>query len=374
MTRRILQVVLRIIPVLILVSLGTAVLVELVPGDPAVAVVGSEGTPEQYEAVRQSLGLDRPWYERYLDWLGGLFQGDLGQSLIPPIQDVSTQIAQRLPVTLELAALSVLVALAIALPVGTWSAYRSGRLFDKTASGVSFAMISLPSFLLALLLIFFAVFHREWLAGAIIAVAAVAAIGLAAASVGDRGRRVTARTRRTLRLSAAGALLIGVLLAVFMPDFPRQGFARIGEAGLAENLRTIALPVLVLALAEAAQLIRVLRSDMLTTLNEDYVLASRARGMPVRHILVKEALRPSTFSLVTVAGISFGRLLGGTVIVETIFRLPGMGTLIVEAVQKKEFMVLQTAVLIVAALYVLVNALVDISYLYLDPRTRHATA
>jgi peptide/nickel transport system permease protein len=132
------------------------------------------------------------------------------------------------------------------------------------------------------------------------------------------------------------------------------------------------LPVLTLALAESAQLTRLLRNDMATTLGEDFVLAARAKGMPVRHILVKEALRPSSFSLITVAGISFGRLLGGTVIVETIFRLPGMGTLIVDSVTKKEFLVLQAAVLLIAALYVTVNALVDLSYLALDPRTRRA--
>lgn len=199
----------------------------------------------------------------------------------------------------------------------------------------------------------------------------IATVVLAAATVGRRGAQLTAQGRRGVRLFALGVFAVGFVLAAFLPDFPRQGFARIGEDGLAENLRTIFLPVLVLGLAESAQLTRLLRSDMATTLNDDFVLASRAQGMPVRHILVKEALRPSTFSLVTVAGISFGRLLGGTVIVETIFRLPGMGTLIVESVAKKEFMVLQAAVLVVAALYVLVNALVDISYLYLDPRTRH---
>ena len=144
--------------------------------------------------------------------------------------------------------------------------------------------------------------------------------------------------------------------------------------GLIENLRSIFLPVLTFALAESAQLTRLLRNDMATTLQDDFVLAARAKGMPIRHILVKEALRPSSFSLITVAGISLGRLIGGTVIVETIFRLPGMGTLIVDAVAKKEFLVLQASVLIIAGLYVLINALVDISYLYLDPRTRHARA
>jgi peptide/nickel transport system permease protein len=173
-------------------------------------------------------------------------------------------------------------------------------------------------------------------------------------------------------VAAAVVVGLGVALALLLPEFPRQGFARIGTAGLGDNLRSVFLPVLTLALAESAQLTRLLRNDMATTLGEDFVLAARAKGMPVRHILVKEALRPSSFSLITVAGISFGRLLGGTVIVETIFRLPGMGTLIVESVTKKEFLVLQAAVLLVATLYVVVNALVDLSYLALDPRTRRA--
>ncbi|RYE44732.1 MAG: ABC transporter permease [Hyphomicrobiales bacterium] len=371
MFHRVATVLLRIIPVLIVVSVSTAVLIELVPGDPAVAVVGAEGTPEQYAAVRENLGLDRPWFARYLDWLNALLHGDLGKTLVPPIQDVSTLIATRLPVTLEIAVLSVLLALAISIPVGTWSAYRYGRAFDRVASSLSFALISVPSFLLALILIYFAVFRPEAVKGLILVACVIATVVLTATTVGRRGAQLTAQGRRGIRMFALGVFVVGFVLAVSLPDFPRQGFARIGEDGLTENLRTIFLPVLVLGLAESAQLTRLLRSDMATTLNDDFVLASRAQGMPVRHILVKEALRPSTFSLVTVAGISFGRLLGGTVIVETIFRLPGMGTLIVESVAKKEFMVLQAAVLVVAALYVLVNALVDISYLYLDPRTRH---
>ncbi|QYB07463.1 ABC transporter permease [Rhodococcus sp. USK10] len=371
MIHRVASVLLRIVPVLILVSVGTAILTELVPGDPAVAVVGAEATPEQYAAVRESLGLDRSWFARYFDWLGGLLHGDLGRTLVPPVQDVATLIASRLPVTLEIAVLSVLLALAIAVPVGTWSAYRYGQVFDRVASGVSFAVISLPSFLLALIMIYFAVFRPEWVKVALLAACSVAVLVLVGATLGSRGARVTANSRRTIRLFALGVAVAGIALAVILPDFPRQGFARIGDTGLAENLRTVLLPVLVLGVAEGAQLTRLLRSDMATTLNDDFVLSARARGMPLRHILIKEALRPSTFSLVTVAGISFGRLLGGTVIVETIFRLPGMGTLIVDSVAKKEFMVLQAAVLVVAALYVLVNALVDISYLYLDPRTRH---
>ena len=371
-TRRIAAVFGRVIPVLVLVSLATAFLVELVPGDPAVAVVGAEGTPEQYAAVREELGLDKPWLVRYLDWLAGLLHGDLGHTLVPPIQDVAELITNRLPVTLEIAVLSVAVALAISLPIGTWSAYRYDHAFDKVASTISFGLISVPSFLLALIVIYVVVFRPGTVRISIAAAAVLsAAVFLVAALRGAETR--TARERRNMVLIAIGILVVGLTLVALFPQFPRQGFVRIGDGTLVENLRTVALPVLVLGLTESAQLTRVLRSDMVTTLNEDFVLAARAQGMPRRHILVKQALRPSTFSLVTVAGISFGRLLGGTVIVETIFRLPGMGTLIVESVSKKEFMVLQAAVLTVAALYVLVNALVDLSYLYLDPRTRHVS-
>jgi peptide/nickel transport system permease protein len=370
MTRSASRILLRVIPVLVLVSIATALLVEFVPGDPVIAVVGAEATPEQYAQARAELGLDQPLVARYLDWLGGFVQGDLGHTIVPPQQDVATMIASRLPVTLEIAVLAVLLSLAISIPVGMWSAYRLGRTFDRAASGAAFALISVPSFLLALLLVFFVVFRPDAVKGLIAAVAAVVAFALAFGAVGARGRTLIAAHRRRRFLAAVGVLVLAALLVVFLPDFPRQGFQRIGTAGLGENLRSVFLPVLTLALAESAQLTRLLRNDMATTLGEDFVLAARAKGMPVRHILVKEALRPSSFSLITVAGISFGRLLGGTVIVETIFRLPGMGTLIVDSVAKKEFLVLQAAVLIVAALYVTVNALVDLSYVALDPRTR----
>lgn len=367
MLRGVARIVLRIVPVLVLVSIGTAFLIDLVPGDPAVAVVGPEGTPEQYAQVRAELGVDRPAVSRYLDWLGGLIQGDLGRTFVPPVQEVGELIAARLPVTLEVAVLATLLSLVISVPVGAWSAYRFGGAFDRVATTMAFGLISVPSFLLALLLIFFVVFRPDAVKGLLLGVAAVIAFSIAYGAIREPSAR-----RRWRRLVVATAVLgLGGLLMFTLPSFPRQGFARIGADGLGENLVSVFLPVLTLALVESAQLTRLLRNDMATTLGEDFVLAARAKGMPVRHILVKEALRPSSFSLITVAGISFGRLLGGTVIVETIFRLPGMGTLIVDAVAKKEYLVLQAAVLLIATLYVVVNALVDLAYLALDPRTRH---
>jgi peptide/nickel transport system permease protein len=374
MVRTAAKVLLRIIPVLIVVSIATALLIQLLPGDPAVAIAGPDASPEQYAVIRESLGLNEPLFTRYIHWLGGFLQGDLGKTLAPPVQDVSTMIAARLPVTLELAILASALSLAIAIPVGAWSAYRLGRGFDNVATFGSFALISLPSFLLALLLIYFVVFNQEAVKGVILGVGLIVAFSFAWGAIGVRGKSLTAAHRRRRWIVAAAVLAVAALLIVLLPDFPRQGFTRITEGGLIENLRSVFLPVLTLALAESAQLTRLLRNDMATTLQDDFVLAARAKGMPVRHILVKEALRPSSFSLITVAGISLGRLIGGTVIVETIFRLPGMGTLIVDAVAKKEFLVLQASVLVVAGLYVLINALVDISYLYLDPRTRHARA
>jgi peptide/nickel transport system permease protein len=169
-----------------------------------------------------------------------------------------------------------------------------------------------------------------------------------------------------------GGLVLLVALVVFaLPDFPRQGFARLtSEQGLLENLRHSFLPALTLASAEAAIFMRLLRGDLLTTLQEDYILSARAKGMPQWRILVSDALRPSSFSLITVAGVALGRAIGGTVIVETIFNLPGMGTMVVASILAADYRVVQASVLVIAVFYVVVNALVDLSYSYLDPRIR----
>lgn len=363
-----------VLVVVALVCTLTFLMLELTPGDPAAAVIGDNGTPEQYAAVRAELGLDRPLMERFFDWMGGALQGDLGTSLLPPRQGVTDVIASRLPVTLELALVAIVLSLAIAIPVGVWSAYRAGRGFDRVSSAAAFALISVPSFLAGLLLIYLFVFNhslaQQILVGAGAVVGICVALGpMRRAAAGGRIGSTWGRALLTGMAVAAALALIGL----FLPDFPRQGFSRLTDpAGLAENLRTVFLPALTLALGEIAIFTRVLRADMIATLQEDFVLSAKAKGMPTGHILVREALRPSTVSLMTIAGVSLGRLIGGTVVVETMFNLPGMGTMIVEAVQLKNFPVVQGGVLIIALVYVVINALVDVGYAVIDPRIRHA--
>lgn len=367
-----------LLAVLFLVSLATFFMLELVPGDPAVQILGPDATPQQYEQVRDELHLDTPAVERYGDWLGGVVRGDFGKTLLPPIEKVSTLLGSRLPVTLQIAVMSMVMSLSIAIPLGMATAARQGQRADRSANAVLYAALSVPSFLLALLLIYACIFH-SWGIRLVVGVGGVAA---AAAVIGRRLRIHAADDdpdgRSGLRL--VGAVMAGLVIAAVAiviarnwPQFPRRGFVRLtSDEGVWANVRSALLPAATLAIAEVAVFSRLLRSDMITTLQEDYILAARSRGLPRRRILRVHALRPSTFSLITVAGVSFGRLIGGTVVVEQVFGIPGIGTLMLDAIHDKDYRVVQAAVLLVAAFYVVVNTLVDISYLYLDPRTRRA--
>ncbi|MFC9357261.1 ABC transporter permease [Rhodococcus sp. NPDC057014] len=364
----------RLVLVMFIVTTATYFLLQLLPGDPARTVVGAEGTAEQYEQVRRELGLDKPILERYVNWLGSLARGDLGNSLVPPTLNVSEMIQTRLPVTIELAVLAILIALVLAIPVALASAYRAGGSFDRIASTIAFALISLPSFVLAIFLVFLLVFYPQLVQPVV--------VGALLCVVGWLARRTTRVSReyppgkyRTRYLvsglgGAAGVALVALILSVAWPDFPRQGFARISEAGIVANLNSLFLPALALALTEAAVLMKVLYGDLTQTLKEDFVLSAKAKGMPAPRVLFRDALRPSSFSLITVAGVALGRLLGGTVIIETIFNLPGMGSMLVQAILGKDYPVVLGGVLVLALGYVALNAVVDISYTYLDPRLR----
>lgn len=303
--------------VLFIVSFGVFMLVTLMPGDPAVAILGEGHPPAEYEALRQELGLNDPLLVRYWDWLSSAATGDLGRSLIPPQTDVSDRILGALPVSVQLAVMGLLIALVLAVPLAMWAAAHAGGAVDRLISAAMFATLSVPSFLAGLLLIMIFANGLGW--------------------------------------------------------FPRAQWVRLSEDPVG-NLHHALLPAIVIALMELALFTRILRNDLIVTLKEDYILAARAKGMPPWRILVTDALRPSSFSLVTLMGISLGRLVGSTVIVEYLFALPGMGSMIVTASGQGDFPLVQGAVLVIALVYVVVNAGIDLSYGYLDPRTRRVHA
>jgi peptide/nickel transport system permease protein len=372
--RRVLIRVVRLVAILFLVSLGTFFLLDLVPGDPVAVMLGPNASPQRYAELRSELGLNEPVVTRYVDWLKGVLTGDMGKTVATPRQDVAGLIRSRLPVTIEIAAMSLVMAFAIAIPLGVCSAYFHGTRTDRTIGAWSFAVLSIPSFVLALLLIFVFVFHvgvvRVFLGGA-----AVAAIGtLIRYSILRIRSRPKGERRVTVALGAVGvvvASLLGLLLVANFPQLPRQGFERLtGSKGVGANLRSAFLPALTLALAEAAVFARVLRADMIDTLNQDFVAAARAKGLPTWHVLFRGALRPSLFSLVTISGLTLGRLIGGTLIVEQVFGLNGIGSLLVESINENEFRVVQACVLVITVGYVVINTVVDASYSLIDPRLR----
>lgn len=305
---------LELVGVLLIASIGVFSLVVLLPGDPAVDILGGGRSPAEYAELRTELGLDDSLVSRYLDWLGGVLTGDLGQSVVPPQSDVTDRVLSALPVSFEIAALGLLIALLIAVPLAMWSAYRENSAADRIIGAGTFGVLSVPSFLAGLLLTLLLVNSAGW--------------------------------------------------------FPRSEWIRLGDGDLWGNLHHAFLPALTVALAELAMFTRVLRGDLIVTLREDYILAARAKGMHPLRILFTDALRPSSFSLVTLLGLSLGRLIGSTVVVEYLFGLPGMGTVVVNAAGQGDYPMVQGAVLTIAVIYVVINAAIDLSYGYLDPRTR----
>jgi peptide/nickel transport system permease protein len=299
--------------VLLAVTFLSFVVVDLLPGDAAVVVAGDNATPEQVQQVREDLQLDRPVLIRYVDWLGGVLTGDLGSSFRTG-QPVAEALAQRIPVSFEITIVAQLLALLIAVPLAVYSAYRPGRLVDRASMTIGFGAAAMPTFVFGMVLIV---------------------------------------------LFAGGVSSI----------LPATGYTGFFEDPLA-NLRSIILPCLTLMIAEAAVYRQLLRSDMISTLQEDFILMARSKGLSPRKILLRHALRPSSFSLITLSGVNIGRLLGGTVIVETLFAIPGLGQLIVQAVFNRDYMILQGALLFVAVAYVVINMLIDLLYLALDPRVR----
>lgn len=300
--------------VVLLVTIAAVSLLSLAPGSVASIILGDAATPESIAALNAKLGLDQPLWQQYLTWLGNAVQGDLGTSPISGIP-VTTSIMQRLPVTLELAVLALLLALIISMLLAILGASFPGTPLDRGITVLTSAMLSLPAFVAGPILIF--------------------ALGL------------------QLKL------------------FPVSGWVHL-EDGLGANLHAAFLPALAIAFVEIAAFQRVLRTDLDSTLREDYVAAARAKGMGPVFVMFRHVLRPSSFSLLTVAGMSLGRLLGGTVVVEMLFGLPGLGRLISESIISRDIITVQGVVAFIAVAYVLINMLVDLSYGLVDPRVRKA--
>jgi peptide/nickel transport system permease protein len=305
-----------LVPVLIAVSLLTFLIASLLPGDLAYTILGDQATPEKVAALRHDMGLDQPIYVRYFGWLANVLQGDLGRSFRTG-QTVLQAVTERLPISLELMVLAQVISLSIGVPLAIICAARSGGPFDRFMTGGAFAMLSVPTFLSAILLIYLFAVELRWL--------------------------------------------------------PATGYVPFGEDP-AKNLRFMVLPALTLALAEWPGIMRILRSDMIATLQEDYIALAKAKGLTASRILFVHALKPSSLTLVTITGINIGRLIGGAIIVETVFALPGIGRLLVGAITTRDLIILQGVVLLVGAGFVLINFIVDMLYAMLDPRIRHGHA
>jgi peptide/nickel transport system permease protein len=314
MVAYVLRRVLLAIPVMFVVAGGVFLLLYLTPGDPVSVILGPDASPQQVAELRQRLGLDQPVLVQVGRWFGRLLVGDLGQSIYLN-RPVLQTLLERAEPTLMLTLLATLFAILLGLPIGIVSATRAGSWADLGAMLVAMGGISMPSFWVGLNLIF--------------------------------------------------------VFAVVLGVFPVAGYQPLSH-GLWENLRYLALPAVTLGFAQAALLARMSRSMMLEVLREDYVRTARAKGLAERTVVLVHALKNAMVPLVTVMGLTFAILMGGAVITEQVFNIPGLGRLLVQSVLRRDYPVVQGIVLVIAFNYVAINLLVDILYGFFDPRVRHS--
>lgn len=311
----ILRRLVHLVVVLFFVTLFVALLTAMLPGDPVDAIAGF-ASPEQKDALREDLGLDDPVFVQYGRWIGDFVTGDLGGYYsVTGERPVMDRVRDSLPVSLQLMVYAQVLALVIAIPAGVLTAYRAGSRADKAANATAFGMLAIPNFALALVLAYYVGVEFGWL--------------------------------------------------------PVSGYVKPSE-DLVEHIRRMVMPTIALAVGQVAVYMRLLRSDMIATLQEDFITMAKSKGVSPRRVLWRHALRPSSLTLLTVAGLNVGTLIGGAVIVEVIFSMPGVGTLLFEAIQARQYIALQSLVAIIAVGYVLLNFMVDVLYAVLDPRIRHA--
>ena len=317
MLRFLMQRLLALVPVLFTVAVIVFLILRLTPGDPAAVIAGNNATNEDIDRIREQLGLTKPLLTQFMIWLGNVVQGDLGYSfyLNRPVTEL---IAQRIEPTLSLAAGTMVLAVLVAVPLGTLAAWRMGGWLDRILSGFAVAGFSVPVFVIGYVLIWVFAIELQWL--------------------------------------------------------PVQGYRRLfGDAsqGIGAWAAQLVLPWCTLATIYVALIARVTRASVSEALTEDYIRTARAKGITEQMVLLRHALANAAVPIVTVIGIGIALLIGGVVVTETVYSIPGLGSLTVDAVLNRDFPVIQGVVLFFSLLYVLINLLVDLSYLWLDPRIRY---
>lgn len=302
-----------IIPVLAVVALFVFFMLRLTPGDPAAVIAGDNATSDQIAAIREKLGLDLPIWQQFGIWLGDMLRGNFGESFFFK-KTVAELIAQRLEPTLALSVCTLILAVTTAVPLGVIAAYRQGSILDRVVMGFSVLGFSVPSFVIGYCLIYVFAIELGWL--------------------------------------------------------PVQGYTRIGTdfGGFVERM---ILPSVTLGIIYVALIARITRASVLEVLNEDYIRTARAKGLSNRVVLMRHALRNAAVPILTVIGVGVALLIGGAVVTESVFGLPGLGRLTVEAVLSRDFPTIQAVILLFSVVYVLINLIIDISYTIFDPRIRY---
>jgi len=313
MLRFLLQRLLATIPVLLVVAVAVFLLLRLTPGDPAAVIAGDSATTEQIEQIRAGLGLDKPIPVQFGIWFSRVLRGDLGESFFFK-KTVVELIAQRLEPTLALATCTIILAVAIAVPLGVLAAWRHGGWLDRALMGFSTLGFSIPVFVLGYLLIYLVSLKLGWL--------------------------------------------------------PVQGYRRISE-GFVPFIRHLILPSITLSVVYIAIIARVTRAAVSEALTEDFVRTARAKGLPESRVLIHHALANCAVPIVTIIGIGLAVLIGGVVITESVYSIPGLGRLTVDAVLARDFPTIQAVILLFSVAYVLINLLIDLSYVFFDPRIRY---
>lgn len=315
MTSFIARRLLDLVFVLFGVSIVVFLMLRLIPGDAVMIMLGANTdiTPERVEALRRQLGLHLPWYRQYLDWLWGVLQGDFGRSIWTG-RPVLEEIAARLPVTLQITGMALAAAIVASFPIGILSAALRGRTADTVVRMAAILGLTLPSFWVGVLMLYFA--------------------------------------------------------SVYAPTWPTIGYVPFREDP-GGNLARMVLPVIAVALPMIAGLSRILRSSLLDVLSLDYVRTGRAKGLPRRTLLYKHALRNAMIPVVTVIGVQVGYLLSGVVVIEQVFAIPGLGRLVIGAIVERNYPLVQGVILVVTAVFVFVNLVVDLMYAWIDPRVEY---